>query len=190
MKTLLVTGFEPFGGVERNASWEAVKRLPDTVAGYQVERLCLPVVYGDSGAMLRDAVRRLHPTLVLCVGVAGGRKQITPEKLAVNYRRAGIADNAGRLYTGEPIVSDGPDGIMTRLPVESMVERLREEGLPAEVSLTAGGYVCNDLYYHALLYQAEDGYQGLFVHVPPEETLSAEESARGLRLCLETALVH
>lgn len=190
MKTMLVTGFEPFGGAERNASWEAVKRLPDTVAGCQTERLCLPVVYGGSGAMLLDAVRRLHPALVLCVGVAGGRKQITPEKLAVNYRRAGIADNAGRLYTGEPIVPNGPDGIMTRLPVEDMVERLRQAGLPAEVSLTAGGYVCNDLYYHALLHQAEGNYQGLFVHVPPEEMLSAEESARGLRLCLETALAH
>ena len=99
--SILVTGFEPFGGSSRNASWEAVSLLPETIAGHAVYRMRLPVCYGQAGDLLVEMMRRIRPTVTLCCGVAGGRKAITPELIAVNYRRAAIADNADVLYAGE-----------------------------------------------------------------------------------------
>lgn len=113
--SILVTGFEPFGGSSRNASWEAVSLLPETIAGHAVYRMRLPVCYGQAGDLLVEMMRRIRPTVTLCCGVAGGRKAITPELIAVNYRRAAIADNADVLYAGEKIDPKRPDAHMTRL---------------------------------------------------------------------------
>lgn len=138
---ILVTGFEPFGGSSRNASWEAVSLLPETIAGHAVYRMRLPVCYGQAGDLLVEMMRRIRPTVTLCCGVAGGRKAITPELIAVNYRRAAIADNADVLYAGEKIDPKRPDAHMTRLNVLRMVDAMKSAGLPADLSLTAGG-VC------------------------------------------------
>ena len=143
--SILVTGFEPFGGSSRNASWEAVSLLPETIAGHAVYRMRLPVCYGQAGDLLVEMMRRIRPTVTLCCGVAGGRKAITPELIAVNYRRAAIADNADVLYAGEKIDPKRPDAHMTRLNILRMVDAMKSAGLPADLSLTAGAYVCRTL---------------------------------------------
>ena len=185
---ILVTGFEPFGGSDRNASWEAVSRLPDTLAGHSVDKLRLPVCYGQAGDLLLSRMRQLRPAVTLCCGVAGGRKAITPELLAVNYRRAAIADNAGIRYDGEKIDPSRPDAHMTLLNAVGMVHAMQDAGLAAELSLSAGAYVCNDLYFALLDRGLALGGEGIFVHVPTEDVLPAEEAARGLAICLMTAL--
>lgn len=182
---ILVTGFEPFGGALVNPSWEAVSLLPDSIGGQALMKLRLPVCYSLAAEKMLDCVRQERPSLVMCVGLAGGRKAITPELVALNYRLASIPDNAGVLYSGERIDPDAPDAHMSPLPVTQMVSRLRDENLPASLSLSAGAYVCNDLYF-ALLHRGQ--VPGVFVHVPDAEVLSAQEAARGLRICLETAL--
>ena len=186
--TILLTGFEPFGGAERNPSWEAVRLVPDAVGGHEVRRLRLPVEYGNAAALLRAEIARLHPDVVISVGVANGRKAVTPELVAVNYRFASIPDNAGVSHRGEPIVPDGPAAYMTALPVHDMIAAMTGAGIPAQLSLSAGAYVCNDVYYALLGCEGEFGHKGLFVHVPGTEIVSVEDMARALTLCIETAL--
>ena len=179
---VLLTGFEPFGGAERNPSWEAVQLVPETVAGHAVHRLRLPVEYGRAAEILLAEVRRLQPEVVLCCS------GVTPELAALNYRMASIPDNAGRQFSGEPIRPGGETAFMTRLPVQAMAEAIRALEIPAWVSLSAGAYVCNDLYYHLLEAERELGCCGLFVHVPEEKDIDAPRAARALTACLETAL--
>lgn len=186
--SILLTGFEPFDGASMNPSWEAVQRVPDHIGGHEVHRLRLPVVYGGAAEMLLAEIRRLHPAIVLCCGVAGNRDGVTPELVAINYRQARIPDNAGQLFSGAPIVPGGETAWMTRLPVNDMVEAIRAQEIPAHLSLSAGAYVCNDLYYHVLAAEEELGHRGLFVHVPPMEAVDAARAARALTICLETAL--
>ncbi|MBQ2953524.1 MAG: pyroglutamyl-peptidase I [Clostridia bacterium] len=186
--SILLTGFEPFGGAAANPSWEAVQRVPEAVCGREVHRMRLPVVYQQAADLLLAEIRRLQPELVICTGVASGRSGVTPELVALNYRWGAIPDNAGQRFSGEPICPGGETALMTRLPVHAMVEALRAKEIPAGLSLSAGAYVCNDVYYHLLLHEAELGYRGLFVHVPDEAVLCAERAALALTACIETAL--
>lgn len=185
---LLVTGFEPFGGEGTNPSWEAVSRLPDEIGPAHIHKLRLPVVFGECGERLRSAAARLRPDAVICCGVANSRTEITPELLAVNWRMGVIPDNSGAHYTGSRIDPAAPDAIMTSLPVLPMVSALKNAGIPARLSLSAGAYVCNDLYFSALQMQADTGCKGLFIHVPPTSALPLEETIRALTLCLSTLL--
>lgn len=185
---ILLTGFKPFGGDSVNPSWEAVRRVPDTVAGQTVHRLLLPVEFTRAGEMLREAIARLHPALVLCCGVASGRRGLTPELAALNYRHASIPDNAGQQPFAQPIDPSGPAAYLTDLPVHAMVAAMKDAGVPAYVSLSAGAYVCNDVYYALLSCQAEFGFRGLFLHVPGTDVADAETAARGMTICLETTL--
>lgn len=186
--SVLLTGFEPFDGAAVNPSWEAVRLVPETVGGQAVHRLRLPVEYGRAAEILLAEVRRLRPEIVLCCGVAGGRGGVTPELVAINYRSARIPDNAGQHFAGAPIAEGGETAYMTRLPVNDMVEAIRRQEIPAWLSLSAGAYVCNDLYYHLLAAEKELGCRGLFVHVPEEKDVNAPRAARALTACLETAL--
>ena len=186
--SVLITGFEPFDGASVNPSWEAVRLVPPMVAGHEVYRLMLPVEYERAAALLTQEIARLRPAVVICCGLAGGRKAITPELVAINYRWAKIADNAGRLCAGEPIFPGGADAYMTRLPVHAMIDRMQAAGLPAALSLSAGAYVCNDVYYALLRCEAEYGHRGLFLHVPGEDVASFADCARAITLCLEAAL--
>lgn len=180
---ILLTGFEPFNGAEINPSWEAVQLVPEEIDGHRVHRMQLPVVYGEAAEMLLAEIWRLKPVAVLSCGVAGGRKGVTPELVALNYRMAKIADNKGKKYEGERIEMVGETALMTDLPLQQMANDIREADIPAEVSLSAGAYVCNDVYYALLRHQAEEGYKGLFVHVPEESVVSFEDAARALTLC-------
>ena len=168
MKRLLITCFEPFGGSERNASQMAVAALPDTIFGYKLHRLCLPVVFGSAGEQVAAAIGEIRPDAVICVGEAGGRAAITPERIAVNLDDTRIPDNAGEQPVDRPIAADGPAAYFSTLPVKRMAEAVRAAGVPAAVSYTAGTFVCNHLMY-ALLHwcgrHAPDTRAG-FMHVP------------------------
>ena len=169
--SILLTGFEPFNGAAVNPSWEAVLRVPATIGSHEVHRMRLPVVYQQAAAEMLAEISRLPPELV-----------------ALNYRMASIPDNAGQLFSGEPILPHGENALMTALPVHQMIAAIREKEIPAWLSLSAGAYVCNDLYYHLLLQEAEMGYRGLFVHVPETKEVDADRAAQALTACIEAAL--
>lgn len=170
-RKLLITGFEPFGGMTVNPAWEAVSRLPEGIGDFAVEKRMVPTVFGKAGQMCLETAEKLCPDVILCVGQAGGRNKVTPERVAINLRQAGIPDNNGNRPQGEPVVPGGPDGLFATVPVDKMAAAIRQTGLPGEVSNTAGTFVCNDLLY-TLLYR----YRGTptrvgFLHVPflPEQ---------------------
>lgn len=171
MKKLLITGFEPFGGNNVNPAWEAVRLLPDTVGDYAVHPLHVPTLYGETARQVIAACEELRPDAVLCIGLAGGRGAVTPERIAVNIRDARIADNAGVLCSGERIVPDGPAAYFATVPVEAMRDAIRAVNLPAAVSNTAGTYVCNDLLYTLLHHFDGTSVCVGFLHVPylPEQ---------------------
>lgn len=185
---ILVTGFEPFGGETVNPSWEAAARLPEWIGGHHVHRLKLPVVFGACGEILQRAVEEIHPQVVVMCGVAGGRTEVTPELLAVNWRMGSIPDNSGAHYTGEKIAPNAPDAIMTALPVTDMVEQMKAASIPARLSLSAGAYVCNDLYFSAMRLQEQAGFRGVFIHVPPFTALPLETDVQALGCCIRAIL--
>ena len=199
--TILVTGFDPFGGECTNPSWEAVSRLPDTIAGAAVHKRQLPTVFGVAGETLKAAIAELQPDVVLCVGQARGRAAITVERVAVNLRDARIPDNAGLQCVDEPIRVGGPDGYLSTLPTRAMVEAIQAGGLPAALSYTAGTFVCNDVLYTLLDTAANERpvMRGAFVHVPylPEQTadkpsqpsMALDDITHALKLAL-TAVVE
>lgn len=165
---ILITGFDPFGGETVNPAYEAVKLLPDTIAGAEIIKLEVPTWFHRAGAVLEDAMQRHKPDTVICVGQAGGRAAITPEKVAINLMDGRIPDNAGYQPVDVPIREDGETAYFTSLPVKAMVQRMRDAGIPAAVSYTAGTYVCNYLLY-TLLYLIDKKYpnvRGGFIHVP------------------------
>lgn len=167
-KTILLTGFDPFGGEAVNPAFEAVRRLPQDLGGAALCKLEVPTAFFASGARLAAALRELRPDAVICVGQAGGRAAITPERVAINLMDARIPDNAGFLPRELPIAADGPSAYFSTLPLRQMVRAIRATGAPADISNTAGTYVCNYLMY-TLLHLAKT--RGLvmpsgFVHVP------------------------
>ncbi|MBC7366432.1 MAG: pyroglutamyl-peptidase I [Undibacterium sp.] len=180
MRTVLVTGFEPFGGETINPSKEIVRKLHGTViAGHPVVGALLPCVFGESILELRRQLRATRPVLVICVGQAGGRAAVTPERVAINVDDARIADNAGALPVDRAVVRGGPAAYFSTLPVKAIAAALRGEGVPAEVSQTAGTFVCNHVFYglmHAL--RRRRGVRGGFMHVPflPEQAKGGQAS--------------
>lgn len=147
---ILVTGFDPFGGETVNPAYEAVKLLPDTIAGAQIIKLQVPTRFALSCTVLEAAVNEHRPDAVICVGQAGGRSAITPERVAINLADASIPDNAGDQPVDEPIRKDGAPAYFTSLPVKAMVQKMRAAGIPAALSYTAGSFVCNSLMYTLL----------------------------------------
>ena len=186
--SILLTGFEPFDGAEINPSWEAVCLMPEIVAGRKIHRLQLPTVYGRAAEILRQAIEGIQPELVICCGVANGRAGVTPELTAINYRWARIPDNAGQQFTGVPIDPAGQTAYMTSLPVHKMIDAMKSAEIPAYLSLSAGAYVCNDVYYALLSCERAYGHRGLFLHVPGLDVVPAEKASLAIRLCIETVL--
>jgi len=198
--TVLLTGFDPFGGEALNPSWDAVRALDGArIVGHRVVTRCLPVEFGASLAALREAIGESQPALVLCVGQAGGRAQLSLERVAINVDDARIADNAGARPIDEPVAAGGPAAYFSDLPIKAMLAALRDAGIPAEVSQTAGTYVCNHVFY-GLMHALRDvtGVRGGFIHIP----YSTEQAAchpgaaslpiatvsEGLRIALRVAL--
>jgi pyroglutamyl-peptidase len=168
LPTILLTGFEPFGGEASNPSWEAVRPLHGRrIAGHRVVARRLPVVFGKSLQVLHSALCEHDPVLVVCVGQAGGRSAVSFERIAINVDDARIPDNAGAAPVDTQVVAGGPAAYFSTLPIKAMGAAVRAAGIPAEVSQTAGTYVCNHVFYglmHALQGQART--RGGFVHIP------------------------
>lgn len=174
MKTVLMTAFEPFGGESINPSWEAVRSFDGKeIGGARIVVRQLPVVFARCGEVLIQALEEIRPDRVLCVGQAGGRSDITVERVAINVNDARIPDNDRQQPIDEPIVAEGPAAYFSTLPIKAMVAALREVGVPASVSQTAGTFTCNNVMYQLLHWLQRSGStaRGGFVHIPymPEQ---------------------
>lgn len=166
MKTVLITCFEPFENRPTNASTEAVRQLPDRIGQWDIRKLQLPVVYGQAPQKAIACAKETGAELILCVGEAGGREDVTVEQIGINLRAARIADNAGCQPENEPCVTGGADGLFATIPVADAVKTLQKEGLPVRVSYTAGTFICNDVLYSVLHTFAGTDTRCGFVHVP------------------------
>lgn len=166
MKHLLITGFDPFGGEAINPSWEAVSRLPDVIGEYRLTRLQIPTVFGRAAEAVLAAAGQDRPDVILCVGQAGGRDAVTPERIAINIASAAKPDNAGNQPREEAILPGGPDGSFSTVPVGSMADAITSAGLPGRVSNTAGTFVCNDTLYRLLQHYTGTETRVGFLHVP------------------------
>lgn len=191
--TLLVTGFEPFGGEKINPSWEAVKRLPDRIGEHLLVKKELPVVFGKAAEIAIQAAEECNADGIFCVGQAGGRDAVTPELYGVNKRSAKIPDNDGNLVTDEVIRKGGAEKYRSTLPVEKMAEAIAAKGIPAVVSKSAGTFVCNDLLYSLLERYAGAEKMVCFLHIPflPEQAgdkfpaLTLEQDIAALTAAIE-----
>lgn len=177
MVTALVTGFDPFGGEAINPSGEAVKRLDGRLIGdaYVVARI-LPATFAGSGPALARAIAEVGPDIVIAVGQADGRTALSLERVAINVQDARIPDNEGASPIDEPVVPGGPAAYWTSLPIKAMAAALRAQGIPAEISQTAGTFVCNHLFYSLAHLIATEcpALRGGFIHIP----LLPEQAAR------------
>ena len=191
MKKLLITGFDPFGGESVNPSWEAVKLLPDVIGDFMLCKLKIPTIFGLAGEKVLSQAEVFQPDVILCIGQAGGRAAVTPERIAVNIRDARIADNAGNQPKGEFSVADGPAAYFTTVPVMEMAKNIQRLGIPATVSNSAGAFVCNDVFYTLLHYFADTPVRVGFIHIPylPQQgspSLPLEDAVSALIAAIQT----
>ena len=178
MKKLLLTAFTPFDGERINPALEAVKLVKDKIGKLKIVKLEVPTVFGKSIDTVREAIERERPDFVLSIGQAGGRAEITPERIAINLDDARIPDNEGNQPIDDPIFPDGENAYFSTLPVKAMVEAIRKEGLPSSLSNSAGTYVCNHLMYGVLYYlDKRPSMKAGFIHVPyiPEQVKDKKE---------------
>ena len=194
---LLLTAFDPFGGDAVNPPLEAVKLVADKIGRFEIVKLEVPTVFRKSIERVAQAIEEEKPDAVLCIGQAGGRFEITPERVAINIDDARIKDNEGNQPIDTKIFEDGENAYFTTLPIKAMVEAIREANLPAAVSNTAGTFVCNHLMY-GVLYTLAKNYpniKGGFTHVPfiPEQVarrtpvapyMALEDIKRGLEAAI------
>jgi len=162
MSKILITGFEPFATSSLNPSGEIVKAL----IGDDLVTAILPVVFGQASSQLKELIHLHKPTAVLCLGQAEGRSAMTPERIAINLDDARIADNAGNQPKEQKIIADGADGYFSTLPIEQMVASMKEAGIPASISLSAGTFVCNHIFYVMQDYLKGSSVVSGFMHVP------------------------
>ena len=171
MRKLLITGFDPFGGETTNPSWEAVKKLPDTLGDFVLCKLEIPTVFGIAAETVLKKADEVQPDVILCIGQAGGRAAVTPERIAVNIRDARIPDNAGNQPAGDFVIPEGPAAYFATVPVVAIEEHIAAAGIPTTVSNSAGAFVCNDTLYALLHHFANTPVAVGFIHVPylPEQ---------------------
>jgi pyroglutamyl-peptidase len=196
--TVLVTGFDAFGGATLNPSWMAAQGLHGRqIGGHRVVGAQLPTVFGRSLDVLRDLLLRHRPALAICTGQAGGRAALSLERVAINVNDARIPDNAGNQPVDTPVLAGGPVAYFSSLPVKAMLASLLGEGINAEVSQTAGTFVCNHVFYglmHELATRPELRHtRGGLVHVPwlpaqGQPSMRLDETVEGLKLGIECAL--
>lgn len=165
---ILITGFEPFGGESVNPAYEAVKLLPDMAGDIQIVKMEIPTVFGEAGKVVETGILQHQPDAVICVGQAGRRADIGVERVAINLVEASIPDNAGNQPMDVKVQEDGGTAYFATIPVKAMVKNIKDHGIPASISYTAGTYVCNSVMYD-LLYLIDRKYpsiRGGFIHVP------------------------
>lgn len=196
---ILVTGFDSFGGESINPSWEAVKLLPGEISGATIIKIKLPTEFAAGERELLSALESSSPSIVLCTGQAAGRASVSIERLAINLRDASIADNAGFRPVDEEVLPGGEAAYFTTLPVKAMLAALKEAGIPGELSLSAGSFVCNDILYTLLRSTSGTEISAGFVHLPlcpeqaekkspPPPSMDIEDMAKALEIMLNAAI--
>jgi pyroglutamyl-peptidase len=199
MKTVLLTGFEPFNQETINPAWEAVRALEGwSGPGFAVQVLQLPCVFGAANRVIGEALARFKPAVVIAVGQAGGRVDMSVERVAINVDDAPIADNAQVQLVDQPIEAGGPAAYFSSLPIKAIVAALRGAGLPASVSQTAGTFVCNHVFYGLMHRTAGTPVRAGFIHIPylPEQaaahpgapSMALADMVKGLKIALEVAV--
>jgi pyroglutamyl-peptidase len=200
---VLLTGFDPFGGELINPALEAVMKLDrKKVGNITIISKKVPTAFGEAIATLEGFMKEVNPVLIICVGQAGGRPDLTIERVAINVNDARIPDNNGQQPIDTPIIQGGPVGYWSTLPIKAIVKKLRDNGVPASVSQTAGTFVCNHIFYGLmhLLNNAGNKARGGFIHIPflPEQavrhrgqpSMSLDTIVKGLELAIQTTLTH
>lgn len=203
MANILLTGFEPFAGDKINPALEAVKMMNGReIEGHTVISRALPVVFDESVEILEKYIEELNPCLVICIGQAGGRPDLSIERVAININDARIADNEGRQPVDTPVIQGGPAAYWSTLPIKGTVKLLQENGIPASVSQTAGTFVCNHIFYGLMHTLARKGNQakGGFIHIPflpvqaaafaGQPSMSLETILTGLEYAVKAAFVY
>ncbi|TFE02010.1 pyroglutamyl-peptidase I [Jeotgalibacillus salarius] len=197
MKTLLLTGFEPFLQFKKNPTMEIIKELDgQTINGWKIAGRTLKVDFNQSGDQVIHFYEEVKPDAVISLGLAGGRTHITPERIAINCND-GEQDNSGYVPSGEKIIADGQDGMFSTLPISNMVAHLNEKGFPASISNSAGTYLCNHVMYRMLNHIQNEGREipSGFIHIPASHDIAIEsrrlpswsqnDLTAGIRLCIE-----
>lgn len=165
---VLITGFDPFGGESINPAWEAVKAMKDNIDGIEVIKLQIPTVFKKSAEKLFAGIEEHKPDAVICIGQAGGRYDMSVERVAINMDDGRIPDNEGYQPIDTPVYEDGENAYFATLPIKGIVEEIKLAKIPASVSNTAGTYVCNHIMYSLLYYISKNNLniKGGFIHVP------------------------
>ena len=206
MMKILVTGFDPFGGEKINPALETIKRLPDTILGAQIIKLEIPTVVGKSLAKIKEAVEKENPDVVLSIGQAGGRSEITVERIGINIDDCRIPDNEGNQPIDEPVIKGGPAAYFVTVPIKAIVENIKAHNIPASISNTAGTFICNHVCYGVAHLAAARTAAGKpmksgFIHIPflPEQvigkpaltpSMSLETIVSGITQALEAIVEH
>ena len=203
---ILVTGFDPFGGEKINPALETIKRLPDTILGAQIIKLEIPTVVGKSLAKITESVEKENPDVVLSIGQAGGRSEITVERVGINIDDCRIPDNEGNQPIDEPVIKGGPAAYFVTVPIKAIVENIKAHNIPASISNTAGTFICNHVCYGVAHLAAARTAAGKpmksgFIHIPflPEQvigkpaltpSMSLETIVSGITHALEAIVKH
>ncbi|QAS53628.1 pyroglutamyl-peptidase I [Halobacillus litoralis] len=177
MKTLLLTGFEPFLDFAVNPTKEIVETLNgEMINDYLINGKILAVDYNESGEEMVSFIEKVQPDAVLSLGLAAGRHKVTPERIAINCNASKENDNEGNTPDGDPIIAGGPDGVFSTLPIKVLVEGLNNKGYPAEISNTAGTYLCNHVMYQAIynFRKLDEDVPAGFIHLPASHELAIQ----------------
>lgn len=173
---ILVTGFDPFGEDKINPAIESVKKLPDEIKGVKIIKLEIPTVYMKSLEKIDEAIKEYNPDVILSIGQAGGRPDITVERVGINVDDYRIKDNEGNQPIDTKIYDDGENAYFSNLPIKAIVENIRKNNIPASISNTAGTFVCNHVLYGVqyLLDKKYPNKKSGFIHIPflPEQVIS------------------
>ncbi|HEY9107658.1 MAG TPA: pyroglutamyl-peptidase I [Roseateles sp.] len=190
---ILLTGFEPFGGESINPSWEVACALHgQRVASAVVQACCLPVTFDGAPRALGQALAEFRPALVVALGQASGRSEISIERIAVNLIDARIPDNAGERPLDVPVLAGAPAGYFSTLPIKAMRDTLRAAGHPAGLSLSAGAFVCNQIFFELQHRLAGQGVKSGFIHLPalPEQAARAQPSVPSMALAAQVDAIR
>lgn len=177
---ILITGFDPFGGEATNPAIESVKRIDENIEGAEIYKLEIPTVFHKSASLIEEKIKEIKPDAILSIGQAGGRYDISVERVAINEDDARIPDNEDNQPIDVKIREDGKNAYFATLPIKAMVEEIKKENIPASVSNTAGTFVCNHVMYQDLYLAEKYGnIKAGFIHVPflPEQVLDKKDTA-------------
>ena len=199
---VLITGFDKFGGESINPSNLCVNSLPDVIDNIEIKKITLPTVFKDSSRVLEENIDLFSPNIVICIGQAGGRSKITPERIAINIDDARIPDNIGNSPIDETIRKDGENAYFSTLPIKAIVDELNKNNIPSTISNTAGTFVCNHIMYESL-YLTSTKYPNIkagFIHIPYIEEqvldkpnmpyMKKEDIIVALELIIKTAVTY